>query len=66
VGCDCSLVRLTIGEPSRSFHGEGHVRQSWFRIGCGGSLRGKARRRLASALGSSKEDATPIPSEVPE
>jgi hypothetical protein len=41
VGCDCSLVRLTIGEPSRSFHGEGHVRQSWFRIGCGGSLRGK-------------------------
>jgi hypothetical protein len=39
-GCDCSLVRVTIGEPSRSFHGEGHVRQSWFRIGCGGSLRG--------------------------
>jgi hypothetical protein len=41
VGWDCSLVRLTIGEPSRSFHGEGHVRQSWFRIGCGGSLRGR-------------------------
>ena len=40
-GCDCSLVRETIGEPSRSRHGEGHVRQSWFRIGCGGSLRGK-------------------------
>ena len=40
VGWDCSLVRPTIGEPSRSFHGEGHVRQSWFRIGCGGSLRG--------------------------
>jgi hypothetical protein len=39
-GCDFSLVRLTIGEPSRSCHGEGHVRQSWFRIGCGGSLRG--------------------------
>jgi hypothetical protein len=39
-GWDCSLVRLTIGEPSRSFHGEGHVCQSWFRIGCGGSLRG--------------------------
>ena len=39
-GWDCSLVRPTIGEPSRSFHGEGHVRQSWFRIGCGGSLRG--------------------------
>jgi hypothetical protein len=41
VGWDCSLVRFTIGEPSRSFHGEGHVRQSWFRIGCGGSLRGR-------------------------
>jgi hypothetical protein len=40
VGWDCSLVKVTIGEPSRSFHGEGHVRQSWFRIGRGGSLRG--------------------------
>jgi hypothetical protein len=40
VGWDCSLVRLTIGEPSRSCHGEGHVRLSWFRIGLGGSLRG--------------------------
>src|SRR5215211_4480590 len=39
-GWDCSLVRLTIGEPSRSCHGEGHVRQSWFRVGHGGSLRG--------------------------
>ena len=29
------------GEPSRSCHGEGHVRQSWFRSGCGGSLRGR-------------------------
>ena len=27
-GCDCSLVRFTIGEPSRSCHGEGHVRLS--------------------------------------
>jgi len=41
VGWDCSLVIGTIGELSRSFHGEGHVRQSWFRIGCGGSLRGR-------------------------
>jgi hypothetical protein len=41
VGWDCSLVTDTIGEPSRSCHGEGHVRQSWFRIGCGGSLRGR-------------------------
>ena len=41
VGWDCSLVIGTIGEPSRSCHGEGHVRQSLIRIGCGGSLRGK-------------------------
>jgi len=40
VGWDCSLVRVTIGEPSRSCHGEGHVRQSHSRIGCGGFLRG--------------------------
>ena len=40
MGWDCSLVRSTIGEPSRSCHGEGDVRQSWFRIGCGGFLRG--------------------------
>ena len=40
VGCDCSLVRETIGEPSRSCRGEGHVHQSLIRIGCGGSLRG--------------------------
>jgi len=39
-GWDCSLVKVTIGEPSRSCHGEGHVRQSWFRIGHGGSPRG--------------------------
>jgi len=30
-GCDCSLVRLTMGEPSRSCHGEGHVRWVEFR-----------------------------------
>jgi hypothetical protein len=40
-GWNCSLVRSTVGEPNRSFHGEGHVCQSWFRIGCGGSLRGR-------------------------
>ena len=39
-GWNCSLVTETIGEPSRSCHGEGHVRQSLIRIGCGGSLRG--------------------------
>ena len=41
VGWDCSLVIVTMGEPSRSCHGEGHVRQSWFRIAHGGSSRGK-------------------------
>ncbi len=41
VGWDCSLVRSTVGEPSRSCHGEGDVRQSWLRIGLGGSLRGR-------------------------
>jgi hypothetical protein len=30
-GCDCSLVRRTMGEPSRSCHGEGHVRRVEFR-----------------------------------
>jgi hypothetical protein len=39
-GWDCSLVKVTIGEPSRSCHGEGHVRQSWFRVGYGRSSRG--------------------------
>ena len=35
-GWDCSLVRLTIGEPSRSCHGESHVRQSQSRTGAAG------------------------------
>jgi hypothetical protein len=30
-GCDCSLVRSTMGEPSRSCHGEGHVCRVEFR-----------------------------------
>jgi hypothetical protein len=30
-GCDCSLVRSTMGEPSRSRHGEGHARRVEFR-----------------------------------
>ena len=41
VGWDCSLVTVTIGEPSRSCHGEGDVRQSHFGFGFGGSLRGR-------------------------
>jgi hypothetical protein len=30
-GCDCSLVTFTTEEPSRSYHGEGHVRRVGFR-----------------------------------
>jgi hypothetical protein len=31
-GCDCSLDRFTTEEPSRSCHGEGHVRRSWSEV----------------------------------
>jgi hypothetical protein len=52
-GCDYSLVKETMGEPSRSFHGEGHVRQSWFRIGYGGSARGRGScTRARSVIGT--------------
>jgi hypothetical protein len=40
-GWDCSLVKATIGEPSRSFHGEGHVRRVGFR----------SRRRVPAGYG---------------
>jgi hypothetical protein len=36
----CSLVKSTMGEPSRSCHGEGHVCRTLFRGQFGGSLRG--------------------------
>jgi hypothetical protein len=36
VGCDFSLVRFTVGEPSRSCHGEGHVRHVRSGIGVAG------------------------------
>jgi len=39
-GWDCSLVTFTVGEPSRSCHGEGHVCQSGSGDRCGGFLRG--------------------------
>ena len=64
VGWDCSLVRETIGEPSRSFHGEGHVRQSWFRIGCGGSLRGMETCTRARSGRGTRE--TRLPSLISE
>jgi hypothetical protein len=54
-GCDCSLVTFTMGEPSRSCHGEGHVRQSLIQIGCGGSLRGTGScTRARSGLGQGR------------
>src|SRR6201993_5077170 len=59
VGCDYSLVKVTIGEPSRSFHGEGHVRQSWFRIGCGGSLRGRGSCMRARSDRGTRETRLP-------
>jgi len=36
----CSFVRHTTGEPSRSCHGEGHVRKTLVRGSSCGSLRG--------------------------
>ena len=47
-GWDCSLVKLTVGEPSRSCHGEGHVRRFWFWIELAGP---RGVRRLARAHG---------------
>jgi hypothetical protein len=32
-GCDCSLVKVTTEEPSRSFRGEGHVRRPFSGVG---------------------------------
>jgi hypothetical protein len=59
VGWDCSLVRITVGEPSRSCHGEGHVRQSWFRIGCGGSSRGRGSCTCARSDRGTRETRLP-------
>lgn len=36
----CSLVRFTMGKPSRSCHGEGHVRMTLVRGSSCGFLRG--------------------------
>ena len=48
VGWDCSLVKGTIGEPSRSCHGEGHVRHVRSRNGVAGPC---GVRKLARAQG---------------
>jgi len=58
-GWNCSLVTFTIGEPSRSCHGEGHARQSWFRIGCGGSPRGTGTCTRARSGRGTRETRLP-------
>jgi hypothetical protein len=59
VGCDCSLVTVTIGEPSRSFHGEGHVRRSLFRIRSGGFPRGRGSCTRARSGRGTREARLP-------
>jgi hypothetical protein len=57
-GCDCSLVRVTMGEPSRSCHGEGHVR----RVGSGargGSFRGTGSCTRATVWSGTGEARLP-------
>jgi hypothetical protein len=58
-GSDCSLDIVTIGEPSRSSRGEGHVRQSLIRIGCGGSLRGRGSCTRARSGHGTREARLP-------
>jgi hypothetical protein len=57
VGWDCSLVRLTIGEPSRSCHGEGHVRHVRSGIGVAGPC---GVGELARAQGLVAEQGRPV------
>lgn len=57
VGWDCSLVRETIREPSRSFHGEGHVRHVRSRNGVAGPC---GVGRLARAHGLITEHGRPV------
>jgi hypothetical protein len=57
VGWDCSLVRFTIGKPSRSCHGEGHVRRVRSGIGVAGS---RGVGRLARAQGLVTEQGRPV------
>jgi hypothetical protein len=54
-GWNCSLVTFTTGEPSRSCHGEGHVRQSLFRSGRGGSPRGRGTCTRARSDSGTRE-----------
>ena len=57
VGWDCSLVKLTIGEPSRSCHGEGQVRHVRSGIGVAGPC---GVGRLARAQGLITEQGRPV------
>ena len=57
MGWDCSLVKLTIGEPSRSCHGEGQVRHVRSRIGVAGS---RGVWKLAPAQGLIAEQGRPV------
>ena len=51
----CSLVKFTTGEPSRSCHGEGHVRRYWWSGSSAvGSLRGTGSGTHAQ-VGSEQE-----------
>jgi hypothetical protein len=56
-GCDCSLVKFTIGEPSRSCHGEGHVRhvRSGIGVACPCGV-----REVARAQGLIAEQGRPV------
>jgi hypothetical protein len=59
-GCDCSLVRFKTEEPSRSCHGEGHVRRVPIRIDPAGppGVGGVAR---AQGLGRNMGDPSAQP-----
>ena len=47
VWCEsCSLVTVTMGEPSRSHHGEGHARRTWFRLWSCGVFPGYGERHV--------------------
>jgi hypothetical protein len=58
-GCDCSLDKFTMGEPSRSCHGEGHVRQSMLRTRHGGSPRGTGSWTRARSDHGTRETRLP-------
>jgi hypothetical protein len=64
VGWNCSLVRSTVGEPSRSCHGEGLCPSRPIRNWCGGSSRGTGTCTRARSGRGTRE--TRLPSLVSE